>query len=76
MFLPGALVELDRAAGKDWQPPDAETELRRVTDSLQHVAGEADIESALARKVTAEALAMLRAALAGRAGRFRAVVSG
>ncbi|MFN7933196.1 MAG: tetratricopeptide repeat protein [Bryobacteraceae bacterium] len=56
-FLPGVLQELDRAASDDWQAPDAESELARVAESLP----QGDAESVLGRRLTAEALADVRA---------------
>ncbi|MBS1823941.1 MAG: tetratricopeptide repeat protein [Acidobacteria bacterium] len=56
-YLPGVLQELDRAASEDWQAPDGETELARVTESLP----DGDAESVLGRRLTAEALEDVRA---------------
>ncbi|MBL8175994.1 MAG: hypothetical protein JNK48_15055, partial [Bryobacterales bacterium] len=54
-YMPGVLREMDRTTQKDWRPPDADSELKRVTGSLEYVAGDVDAESVLARALSAEA---------------------
>ena len=54
-YLAGVLKETDEAAGSDWKAPKAESELARVTGTLEELVG-TDAEVRLGRKLTAEAL--------------------